>query len=1161
MKKIVALVLTVCMLLSYVPIAFAQSGDTEKLEFIFSDSYNAELVQDKMKVVFVNTKTDEETVIENADQAQPGKITVDLQEGGMYRIELRETKYEITNNGGIFTVSRSGDGKAQALFNSNGFDATRLTVDKWIDTKAMPVRDNENKKIEGELTFVLKDALMPNVKGREYTTVDGKLPPMRLLADAEYILKLKQNDTYEMKDRILSGFIDGEEPIGEDDRPMDTLVVNKKGTTPKDPEGETDKPNPPKPEPDEEKTIDVTVWDNHQSTETDGLLFDLISEEGTKEYKVEYSNLQLKLKEGVDYTLRLKSTENHTMEDVKCHVKYDNGFGRYFLFSEDNRVITKVTVNKKEEASPKRKGTKILSVKCDGADVEEELDFTIEHNGETRPLMTDNSGTLMLRGLIQGESYTLKLTSQETYEMDPVSFTFDVPAGFDKKTGILDAIKSDGSLLEYLELREKGTSSSESREFSFEVKLGNEQGKKIDKDLRFRLRSANEVSQNVNSEEGNVKLTMKDDKIYLLSIMDNEDYSLYGVFKYDQDGTHEERFLPNQDKEVEISYTKEEHPRFVVVVKNRKDQPVQPGQCPSDICRFSDETVHLKEVPIVVTDGYKTKTPGEDVRFVLFNASRQEYEKEIVAKNGVLPALDLYKYDRYILFTKDKNYTMFEEYIQANGEGKLPFNHKKEQFVQNIVLNKKDGGKEELNRTNVVLPVKYEGKSVSDINIKFVSEYETVVEPCVDGMVRANLLEDIQYSVIIDSNVYSIDTLPLTVKDKSEWNFQKHPYDHSSCGGVGALHLVKKGEENKNKTEIVCSKGNTKVTGMNFKDYMLHTDRRDTSKIAELKDKDADIFIIRLINPHRCEVSKIAQGKFTIERKINPGKIVEKAYLVSKDGQLKEIAFTQKGNLVYVDVDTLSIYDLAFVYKKGTTPTPETEPQPVPNPSTPGSSVSDKKEGFILLTPIASSTTEKKVPALAINGIYVPYRDLSVTLTDIPADGRGDAIRAMVKRGVLVGMGEDKFMPDTTISRAMVTEVFMRISKEQEAKSKAYFTDVHDKAWYAHSVRWAATNSLIKGYEDGSFKPNAKVSYEEFAVMLDNLLREYKLDLPKVKNVNASEFAYVSEWSRGAVVRMVEVGLMKTDARGKVQPQGEYSRADLADTLHRLIQWSDKENS
>lgn len=1188
MKRILALLLALTMLFANVPIAMAQSGEENtEVVFTFQDTYYQELVQEKMKVVFINAKTGEEKILENADQPNPGKVAVNLEVGGMYRLELRDTKYKIVNNKGIFTVSMSEEGKPEAKFD-NGWDATKLSVDKWIDTKEMPVRDNNNKKIDGELTFVLKDAMMPNLKGTEYTTVNGKLPPMRILVDAEYKLMLKPNDKYEMKDQIISGFLDGDSPLDREGTPLDKFTVNKKGTSTEEPGNQPEAPQPNPPAPTDEKNVDVMVWDNNNSTQTDGLVFDLVSNEGTKEYTVEYSSLALKLKEGVDYTLKLKSTDHHTMDDIKCHLKYDNGLRAYFLFGEDNRPITRVIVNKKEDTAPKRKGSKLLYAQCDGVDVEEELDFTIENKGIKKPLMTDSSGTLMLRNLTQGEEYTLRLINNDQYEMDPVTFTFDVQDGFDKREGILDTIKADGSLLGYLELREKGSSTSESKEFNFEIKEGSEKGKKIEKDLRVRLRADNEASQNVDSKEGNVKLSMKDDKMYLLSVMDNENYTLYGVFKYEKDGTgqeKEERLLPNQDKEVELSYKKDKDTRFVVVVKSKKDNPIVPGKCPSDICRFSDDKVHLKEVPMYVTDGYMMAKPKEDVHFILFNASRQEYEQEIVAKNGVLPALDIYKYDRYILFTKDKNYNMFEEYIQANGEGKLPFNHKKAQYVQNIVLMKKTGGEEELNRTQVVLPVKFEGKAVSGMNIKFVSEFETVTAPCVDGVVRANLLEDIQYSVIVDSDKYGMDTLPLTVKDKSEWNFGKLWFDHSSCGAVGALNLVKKGEENQKTTEIVCSKGNTKVMGINFRDYLLHTDRRDKATVDGLKDKDADIFVIRLINPHRCEVSKIAKGSFTIERKIAEGKVVDKAYFVSKSGELKEVPFNQNGNLVYVNTDTLSIYDLALVYKneesKEEAPenNPETKPgtKPETNPETrPESKPETKPEtkpevkpsapeskGYITLTPVKTeapkvNAPESKPEAKVRNSIYVPKADFPVNLTDIPAGTEGDAMRNMVSRGVLKGMGNGKFEPNTTITRAMVTQVFRTVSKDKALGSPINFTDVSSKNWFADPVQWASNNGLVAGYPDGSFKPNQKLTLEEFASLLDRLLTEYGIQFEKVKSVNPEDLSNVGGWSRDSVIRMAELGLISANDNGKIDGKKKFSRAELASTVDQLVRFADK---
>ncbi|MGG1617369.1 S-layer homology domain-containing protein [Paenibacillus sp. NRS-1782] len=51
------------------------------------------------------------------------------------------------------------------------------------------------------------------------------------------------------------------------------------------------------------------------------------------------------------------------------------------------------------------------------------------------------------------------------------------------------------------------------------------------------------------------------------------------------------------------------------------------------------------------------------------------------------------------------------------------------------------------------------------------------------------------------------------------------------------------------------------------------------------------------------------------------------------------------------------------------------------------------------------------------------------------------------------------------------------------------FDDVQSESWYADSVRIAASAGLINGYADGSFRPDAPVSREELAVIVERALR------------------------------------------------------------------------
>ncbi len=207
----------------------------------------------------------------------------------------------------------------------------------------------------------------------------------------------------------------------------------------------------------------------------------------------------------------------------------------------------------------------------------------------------------------------------------------------------------------------------------------------------------------------------------------------------------------------------------------------------------------------------------------------------------------------------------------------------------------------------------------------------------------------------------------------------------------------------------------------------------------------------------------------------------------------------------------------------------------------------DKKEE----KPVESKKDE--VPSTEVlSPIDVMAPSLPVDLPDVNGN---PAIIDMVARGIFKGMGSGKFEPETTITRAMVTEVFMRISRDKSINQNIEFTDVKADDWFSSSVKWAADKNIVKGFEDGSFKPNQKVTVQEFAAMLDRLITKYNIDLPVVNPVNRSDFEYINEWSRESVIKMVEYGLINLDENGKIDPNREFKRVEIAEALYKLIKF------
>lgn len=96
----------------------------------------------------------------------------------------------------------------------------------------------------------------------------------------------------------------------------------------------------------------------------------------------------------------------------------------------------------------------------------------------------------------------------------------------------------------------------------------------------------------------------------------------------------------------------------------------------------------------------------------------------------------------------------------------------------------------------------------------------------------------------------------------------------------------------------------------------------------------------------------------------------------------------------------------------------------------------------------------------------------------------GDLYQANVVKGYDVE-GDRFFKPRQSINRAEVLKVLMlSAGLTAEAGIESRFPDVPGQAWFADFVQTAAARGIVKGYVDGRFYPEVKVTRAEFLKML-----------------------------------------------------------------------------
>lgn len=142
---------------------------------------------------------------------------------------------------------------------------------------------------------------------------------------------------------------------------------------------------------------------------------------------------------------------------------------------------------------------------------------------------------------------------------------------------------------------------------------------------------------------------------------------------------------------------------------------------------------------------------------------------------------------------------------------------------------------------------------------------------------------------------------------------------------------------------------------------------------------------------------------------------------------------------------------------------------------------------------------------------------LSVTVTSFAAAESG--AEALYRNGFITGSNGD-LMLSKSLTRAEVAVIMAELrGKKSEAsqyKGQSAFKDVPSSEWYAPYVSYGKVNGFLGGYPDGTFKPNAAVSAQEFAAFMMNALGytgDYSystvLDYALMKNVPVLTRGYV----------------------------------------------------
>ena len=149
----------------------------------------------------------------------------------------------------------------------------------------------------------------------------------------------------------------------------------------------------------------------------------------------------------------------------------------------------------------------------------------------------------------------------------------------------------------------------------------------------------------------------------------------------------------------------------------------------------------------------------------------------------------------------------------------------------------------------------------------------------------------------------------------------------------------------------------------------------------------------------------------------------------------------------------------------------------------------------------------------------------------------------------VIGYTDGTIRPNNNISRAEVATIFFRLltdeARTQYDKTTSSFSDIKDGAWCCRAVSTLTNMGIIKGYTDGTFRPNADITRAELATII---ARFAKLD------VNTETFSDITgHWAQKSIELAAGNGWINGYTDGTFRPNKSIIRAETFAMINRVL--------
>ncbi|MEK3884911.1 S-layer homology domain-containing protein [Paenibacillus sp. PL2-23] len=160
------------------------------------------------------------------------------------------------------------------------------------------------------------------------------------------------------------------------------------------------------------------------------------------------------------------------------------------------------------------------------------------------------------------------------------------------------------------------------------------------------------------------------------------------------------------------------------------------------------------------------------------------------------------------------------------------------------------------------------------------------------------------------------------------------------------------------------------------------------------------------------------------------------------------------------------------------------------------------------------------------------------------------SMRAWVDNGLLKGYEDGTYRPNQVVTRVELVTLINRAFGLTDS-GVSTFSDVKAGEWAFEQIGIGVKAGYIKGYEDGTFQPKRQVTREEASYMITSLLQLGDSSLDAL--LSFQDAHTLTQSGKQAMANLVNAGILNGLSDGSLSPKGGLTRAQAVTVLDSAL--------